>query len=84
MVIFRKVDVQPGERHKPEPLTWHFEYDHKGKLQPDVVCANGHEASITEHTIASDGTINPSLDCPADGCDFHDHGKLDGWVSRLN
>ena len=40
------------------------------------------------HTIADDGTVTPSVVCqagdkhrdPADGCDFHEIVRLEGWV----
>lgn len=51
-----------------------------------VICPNGHNCAIgvpgiTRHTIASDGTVNPSVVCPEDGCGFHEFVRLEGWGS---
>lgn len=60
------------------PNTW------KGLQTPDgksasVTCSNGHTATLTDHEIAADGTVTPSLVCPYDGCDFHEMVVLEGW-----
>ncbi len=39
----------------------------------------GFESSIRTHEVAADGTISPSLVCPASGCSWHVWGRLDGW-----
>ena len=46
-----------------------------------VTCPNcGRTATLTDHDIAADGTVTPSLVCPHGGCGFHDHVKLVGWM----
>jgi len=42
----------------------------------------GLPATLTEHSIAADGTVNPSLGCPHDGCDAHTWATLDGWGAQ--
>jgi len=65
--------------HKPG--TW------KGLKTPDgrkasFTCPKcGGFGSLTDHDIAPDGTVTPSVVCPYDGCDFHEFIKLEGWVS---
>ena len=39
----------------------------------------GQIASLSGHTIGTDGAVTPSLVCPADGCRFHDYVKLESW-----
>lgn len=48
-----------------------------------VTCPAGHTCALTSppHTIASDGTAQPSLVCPVAGCGFHEFVTFDGWRS---
>jgi hypothetical protein len=67
---------QSNDRYKPD--TW------KGVTRDGVhgagyTCPNGHTGSLTDHTIASDGTVAPSVVCPEDGCNFHEYIQLEGW-----
>jgi len=44
----------------------------------------GRAQTLTDHTIAPDGVVSPSLQChyhddPAVFCWFHDHVQLLGW-----
>jgi hypothetical protein len=43
-----------------------------------IACADCGEESILDHDIAPDGTITPSVECPA--CKWHVHGRLIGWT----
>lgn len=43
-------------------------------------CPRGHVGRLDNHTVAGDGTVDPSVQCPEDGCDFHDHVRLEGWT----
>ncbi len=45
----------------------------------DYTCPNGHVGELTDHTIAKDGTVSPSVVCPRGGCGFHDYIRLIGW-----
>ena len=45
-------------------------------------CPDGHIASLSQHTIAADGTVSPSVVCPEPGCDFHEHVRLVGWEAE--
>ncbi len=62
-----------------EPLTWRGLKLTDGSRSATVSCSNGHSGSLEHHDIAADGTVS-SLECPEDGCDFHDHVKLQGWT----
>lgn len=44
-----------------------------------VVCPAGHLGVLTDHTIADDGTVTPSVVCPEQGCGWHEHIRLGGW-----
>ena len=51
-----------------------------GQRTATVSCPRcGRSASLSDHTIAADGTVTPSLVCPYEGCDFHDWIALFGW-----
>lgn len=40
----------------------------------------GFDALLVDtHEIAPDGIVTPSLDCPNNGCGFHDNVRLVGW-----
>jgi hypothetical protein len=44
-----------------------------------LTCPNcGLDAEL-DHQIAKDGTVTPSVECPSDGCGFHEHVRLLGW-----
>jgi hypothetical protein len=42
-------------------------------------CTNGHIGSLSDHEILPDGTVNPSVVCPHEGCNFHEFIKLEDW-----
>ena len=67
------------QRYDSQPLTW-------WPLLPDsatFVCSKGHFGRLTEHTIAADGAVSPSVECFVPGCGFHENIKLIGWKSKL-
>lgn len=41
-------------------------------------CPNGH-AGVLAHVIREDGTVQPSVVCPEDGCGFHEYIQLADW-----
>ena len=43
------------------------------------MCPKGHYGYLGDHEIAADGTVAPSVVCPAEGCGFHDTVRLLGW-----
>ncbi len=45
-----------------------------------VVCPECRTTLRLNHDVAADGTITPSIGCPA--CQFHDRGVLVGWTRR--
>lgn len=42
----------------------------------------GNIASLSEHSIAEDGTVSPSVVHSRDGCNFHDWIKLLDWPGQ--
>lgn len=46
----------------------------------DLWCPNGHVGMLVTHTVAPDGTVNPSIVCPRKGCDWHVWGRLLDWT----
>ncbi len=56
------------------------------RVTASMACPDGHVASLSGHTIRSDGVVeselglvNPSVVCPKESCDFHDNVRLVGW-----
>ncbi len=60
------------------PGTW------VGKKIPDYLTALigcpkcGDAASLSQHIIAQDGLVTPSVVCP-NGCGFHEYVRLGDW-----
>jgi hypothetical protein len=75
------IEVPKGK--SDEPGTWNvIEYPRARRVQwCEFTCPNGHGASITKsiHAIAQDGTVNPSVICPRQGCTFHEFVRLISW-----
>lgn len=44
-----------------------------------VRCGAGHLGSLEEHSIAPDGTVSPSLECPWEKCTWHVNARLIDW-----
>lgn len=54
-----------------------------GILTATMSCPGcGKGASLTDHEIKPDGTVHPSVVCPHDGCEFHEHLRLEGWINE--
>lgn len=75
-------------RTAPVPLTWEYaihpknEYAHA--YEDDlafIVCDRGHRLRVSRkiHSIAADGTLDPSWVCRGIGCSFHVYCQLVGW-----
>lgn len=62
------------------PLTW-WPGTANGKRTATAVCDKGHAASLDDHTIQPDGTVQPSLVCPIEDCGWHVMARLEGWSS---
>lgn len=67
---------------KQLPLTW-LPLKTQGGKSASFVCSNGHDGTLLDHEIASDGTVTPSVVCNGipngEGCSFHEMVKLEGW-----
>ena len=48
-------------------------------LSASIHCPICDHKYYLDHTIASDGTVTPSLVCPSPNCTFHENVRLDGW-----
>jgi hypothetical protein len=66
-----------------EPGTW--ELSARSGAPTALVCCPWCRqwASLSSHTISADGTVSPSLVCPAPACGFHDHVRLAGWAAAV-
>lgn len=69
-----------------QPLEYHpVKLD--GKWTARMRCGNVHQDDIgllSLHTIATDGTVTPSVECAYDECDFHpNHVRLVGWTEAI-
>lgn len=77
------------------PLTWRSLKYADGHRGATVTCSNGHSCTLTNHDIASNGIVTPSLDCPGgleaaedsgsnlvcpnDDCTWHENVRLLDW-----
>lgn len=82
MIEVRRTEMPAFEvRHTEMPLSWK-PFGPGGVL---LTCPNGHTCSLSTtkdgHEIAGDGSVSPSVVCPIEGCDFHDHIRLLDWDS---
>lgn len=39
----------------------------------------GQIGSLSDHTIAADGIVTPSVQCPTEGCAWHEFVQLDEY-----
>ena len=56
--------------------TWWFHTLSDGRKFVVTRCPNGHTGSLSDHSIAPDGTVSPSVVCQREGCNFHEFIKL--------
>lgn len=49
------------------------------QVSASFTCPAGHKGVLLDHEISADGTVQPSVVCPQDGCTFHDFVRLAGW-----
>ena len=62
--------------------TWKGVRKESGERSAILTCPDcGLVASLTDHGIAPDGVVTPSVICPQDGCAFHEWIRLDGWTA---
>ena len=60
-------------------LCWDWQPTHDS---PTLRCPRGHIGTLIDHEIAADGTVNPSVMCPHEGCDFHAVIRLGDWTQN--
>ena len=61
-----------------DPLTWRglaYKDGHRGAT---LSCDKGHSGTLTDHKIAEDGTVTPSVMCP-EKCGWHEMVILEDW-----
>lgn len=68
------------------PGTYRVEHLKNGLRLVFICCPFGHIGSLhlhssEGHTIADDGTVDPSLVCAHDFCSFHEHILLMDWTT---
>lgn len=87
MHIFRRgTEVEYAER---QPGVWYLVDVDVDWRYVAIICPLCRIASTvrhltrpekSHHTIADDGTVNPSVVCPHTPCTFHEYVRLDGWT----
>jgi hypothetical protein len=60
--------------------TWKDKWTSRGRFVFMTCPICGTLGSLSDHIVAKDGTVSPSVECPG-GCGFHDYIKLEGWIS---
>ena len=74
MILVPKVDLtQPHEG-----LGW-FPAGYKDQRTALMKCPLGHIGDLSDHEIAADGTVTPSVQCGHLACTFHDFVVLQDW-----
>ena len=70
------IDIRKAESYEAfTPGTWF----RQAGVAPMICCGFcGTRTSLAEHTIAADGTVQPSLVCPTD-CGWQVFARLVGW-----
>lgn len=92
LTVFAHADQRvPDHGAPPAPLTWGYatrlrHTDGRWACQTGqdlalCTCREGHTTRLTGrvHTVAADGTVQPSYVCPVGGCTFHEWVRLEGW-----
>ena len=63
-----------------EPATWKGLQLESGGRSAYLVCPQCDQLGVLiDHEILPDGTVQPSVVCPTQGCTFHEMIKLEGW-----
>lgn len=66
----------------PPPMMWKACHPRtRATFKAELTCDNGHAVSLKGHAISADGVVSPSVVCLAQGCDFHDFVRLEGWTA---
>ena len=75
------MDRFPENKHLP-PGTW-TKVILDDKVTAKIACPNCGYKAFLDHDIAEDGTVNPSVVCPFNGCSFHQWIILEGWHESI-
>jgi hypothetical protein len=79
----RPADIQRCDDGIERPPPLHWIPCHPTTIQrfkATMACQNGHVLTLQAHTVARDGTVLPSVVCPAKGCSFHARVRLVDWT----
>jgi predicted Zn finger-like uncharacterized protein len=72
------IPKRPDDREAPGPW-WHPLTTPEG-TNATVRCPNcGSVFTLTDHTIAPNGAVSPSILCAASHCNWHVYGHLVDW-----
>ena len=64
----------------PGPGEWKpVQLQKTGERTARLVCPDCRCRALLDHSIATDGTVTPSVVCPTEGCNFHEMVRLSGW-----
>ncbi len=69
-------EIEPGDTPFT-PLVWYRLTGAADSLL--ATCAKGHTANLSDHSVAQDGIVTPSVVCPTEGCHWHENVQLEGW-----
>lgn len=71
--------ADPGDTWLTDPGVWRGA-TRDGERTATMSCPEcGEVASLSNHEIAPNGDVSPSVVCPHEGCGFHRYVTLEGW-----
>lgn len=76
----KTIPLDPDGKQNP---SWRFHEWDDGRVAVLMRCSAGHEATLAGHEVRADGAVHPSLVCHAEGCGYHEWGRLEGWPARI-
>lgn len=77
------IEVQRSDDGQAPVPWWCPLIRESGRRDALLKCPNGHigilDTGPDGHSIYRNGLVSPSVVCPEDGCNFHDHVRLLEW-----
>ncbi|MCP6719720.1 MAG: hypothetical protein KJI72_00120 [Patescibacteria group bacterium] len=78
------IEIPKGKWDEKGTYRQVFLIDQGNRPSVNLCCPScGGTAGLHDHEIADDGTVNPSVQCPYEGCKFHEYIRLKDWKGRL-
>lgn len=68
-----------SQRRLIPPSDWKREVLRDGTVEVRLRCPICGRWSYLDHEIENDGKVSPSVECPREGCGFHEWVQLEGW-----